>query len=446
MLSVERAKLRVLASGVCIDSHSVTVSYTEARDTWVRHWDKNVDAPSHENMEKWKNWFVRADDKAQIGKTHKYPEPIPILVWTSLNKHVSEHDVLHFYFTSEHALLAAGEFRERVVGNHGQVVERYTKDNLQGFSTRRVRMNYENHGKWRMQCTHRGYTGVVSKVPENWELAARVYKTTDAANAELRSKGKLIMDPTLGPRNREVGILSIDMQFTPSTWLKDMFPNRNNWHDHTFPKLEYVNSHIRVRFYRGGQNNDVVNLQLSTLKETLPNLHTLYKETVRVGEPKKNRTTTKAQREEQINHKVQQAKAVLTLFLNHRQATVAQAAWERHARILYKHENKTLFVLDPHGDPSRQNNTLPDWLVQVAQANGYTSEFFKRTPDQAGREPSCTLAAMMRTLMLATLGWDEGTKPVNASQDLLSCVVAAQLLQTEARKTNQPQRHDSRHR
>lgn len=109
-------------------------------------------------------------------------------------------------------------------------------------------------------------------------------------------------------------------------------------------------------------------------------------------------------------------------------ATVAYLSFAKHARVLlYTKETKTVRLLDPWMPPDRIRrqegyHMLEKWL----QARGCTFSIYPSLQDQAFREGSCAVQALMRMLMAAREGIESIQK--NEYKDLVSYAVLANYL------------------
>lgn len=376
----ERARLRALASGVFVDSHGGIVGYDKARDTWVKHWSAHTYVPSSLNLPSHDPVLARVVPPGY--------NPIPIYVWRHSNK-------MYIHISARYDLLKTGEFHTNIVKksftNKGKLVD----------------MEFDQStDSWRMPVN-----------PTNEYQARKIQIVTEKANAELRSKALLFLDPTLGERNKDmVGIISIDINFEPEDWLKAVFPERASWHDHRFPSLEMYGEknsqeNLRVRFYHGGQTRQSINTQLQIVKgwgftQKLYSYEILW---------------TDRQNQERLNE-----------FLKDTDRSTALVSFATHTKVCFKDTNtKTLKVYDPWKQSGPLNYS---WITDILKENSFTrAVYVEHDPDQVN-EGSCTLVSMMRALMIVKNDdFEKGIKPLHdlTNTDKLSFIVAAQLLATK---------------
>lgn len=94
----------------------------------------------------------------------------------------------------------------------------------------------------------------------------------------------------------------------------------------------------------------------------------------------------------------------LIAFVRNSTCVTAVAAWNGHARYLYKDTNqKIVQVYDPWKTKMGQPKMIKE-STTILQTMGWRIEFVSHQKDQAKGEGSCALVALTRALMIADLG------------------------------------------
>jgi len=299
-----------------------------------------------------------------------------------------------------------------------------------GYRTTNQNLQFDGQAKaWKISCTFVTHTPKMFnpsdpncqlvKVRENWVQALRYVRAAEEANKVLNAGHAVpaMIQMRDGPRDQKFGVIGYDTPLDVPDWAKALLPKIKSWSDSNFPTLTPFKA---TRFGRSGQTCPVAERVLGEFVGLASKGFDLFKSVVTHQFTDKNTHWFKDFMDPQSTK------------------VVGLAAWGNHARIVYKNtETKVITIYDPW----KQAVRIPQWMQEIASAQGYTSKFENRDPDQTP-EGSCQLQATMRVLMAAVHGQGAILQKldVDDAPHLLIYPVVTQLIYSKFGKQNRNRR------
>ena len=333
----------------------------------------------------------------------------------------------NFYFHSPDAVFAGGgEFRGFLQSGRGRFASWFVDvKSRTGYRTTHQNLQFDSNQPkaWKIQATFVTHIPKMFnppnpdcklvKIRENWVQALRYVRAAEEANKVLNAGHAVpaMLQMRDGPRDHKFGVIGYDTPLDVPEWAKALLPKIKTWSDSNFPTLTPFKA---TRFGRGGQRCTVAERVLQEFVGLSAKGFDLFKGVVTHQFTDKNTHWFKDFMD-----------PASTKF-------VGLAAWGKHARIVYKNsETKVITIYDPW----KQAVRIPQWMQEIASAQGYTSKFENRDPDQTP-EGSCQLQATMRVLMAAVHGQDAILQKldVDDAPHLLIYPVVTQLIYSKFRQ------------